>query len=160
MYLRCRPYDAREADYMRTAMEQLADRFGLPTPDVYSDHGLSTQGPLPALENLLVAAERGWLDVVLVPGPFVFALDDRAAAEIVRRFARAGCEVIEAPGRGVRPGGVPQLSVVPGSGPGGRRPPRARTRPRTRRSERGRGPPPDVGHRPTRPMPPGRARAS
>ncbi|WP_043465500.1 recombinase family protein [Kitasatospora sp. MBT66] len=122
MYLRCRPYDAREADYMRTAMEQLADRFGLPMPDVYSDHGLSTDGPLPALENLLVAAERGWVDAVLVPGPFVFALDDRAAEEIVRRFARAGCEVIEAPGRVVRPVGVTRLSAVPGFGPV--RPPR------------------------------------
>ncbi|KJY25191.1 MULTISPECIES: recombinase family protein [unclassified Streptomyces] len=118
MYLRCRPYDAREADYMWTAMEQLADRFGLPTPDVYTDHGLSTRGPLPALENLLVAAERRWVDVVLVPGPFVFALDDRAAAETVRRFTRAGCEVIEAPGRVVRPVGVPRLSAVPGFGPG------------------------------------------
>ncbi|MFJ4095692.1 hypothetical protein ACIPYS_29225 [Kitasatospora sp. NPDC089913] len=117
VYLRCRPYDAREADYMRTAMEQLADRLALPMPDVYTDHGLSTREPLPALENLLVAAERRWVDVVLVPGPFVFALDDRAAAETVRRFARAGCEVVEAPGRVVRPVGVPRLSAVPGLGP-------------------------------------------
>ncbi|MFJ8436680.1 hypothetical protein ACIQ9P_35840 [Kitasatospora sp. NPDC094019] len=118
MYLRCRPYDAREADYVRTAMEQLAERLGLPMPDVYSDHGLSTRGPLPALENLLLAAEHRWVDVVLVPGPFVFALDDRAAAETVRRFARAGCEVVETPGRVVRPAGVPRPSAVPGFGPG------------------------------------------
>ncbi|MFF2951377.1 hypothetical protein ACFVVU_08525 [Kitasatospora sp. NPDC057965] len=105
MYLRCRPYDPHEADYVRCAMEQLAQRLGLPYPDVYADHGLSTRGPLPALASLLTAAERGWLDVVLVPGPFVFSLDDRTAADTVRRLARAGCEVVEAPGRVVRPTG-------------------------------------------------------
>ncbi len=114
MYLRCRPYDAREADYVRSAMEHLADRLALPLPDVYSDHGLSTRGPLPALENLLVAAEQRWVHVVLVPGPFVFGLDDRAAAATVRRFARAGCEVIEAPGRVVRPTGVPREAPAAG----------------------------------------------
>lgn len=106
MYLRCRPYDAREAQYVRTSMELLAARLGLPLPDVYADHGLSTRGPLPSLEHLVSAAEQGWVDVVLVPGPFVFALDDRAAADTVRRLARAGCEVVEAPGRVVRPRGV------------------------------------------------------
>ncbi|MFC5663886.1 hypothetical protein ACFP3U_12940 [Kitasatospora misakiensis] len=116
MYLRCRPYDAREADYVRSAMEHLADRLALPFPDVYSDHGLSTRGRLPALENLLVAAEQRWVDVVLVPGPFVFALDDRAAAATVRRLARAGCEVIEAPGRVVRATGLPRRPAV-GDGP-------------------------------------------
>ncbi|MET8698146.1 recombinase family protein [Kitasatospora sp. NPDC004723] len=120
MYLRCRPYDPHEADYVRSAMEQLAQRLGLPYPDVYADHGLSTRGPLPALASLLTAAERGWLDVVLVPGPFVFSLDDRAAADTVRRLARAGCEVVEAPGRVIRPAAPPwdslgQLRDVPGS---------------------------------------------
>ncbi|MER6364054.1 recombinase family protein [Kitasatospora sp. NPDC001527] len=105
MYLRCRPYDPQEAEYVRSAMEHLAHRLALPHPDVYADHGLSTRGPLPALASLLTAAERGWVDVVLVPGPFVFSLDDRAAADIVRRLARAGCEVVEAPGRVVRPTG-------------------------------------------------------
>ncbi|MFF8772551.1 hypothetical protein [Kitasatospora sp. NPDC015120] len=103
MYLRCRPYDPQEADDVRSAMEHLAHRLALPRPDVYADHGLSTRGPLPALASLLTAAERGWVDVVLVPGPFVFSLDDRAAANTVRRLARAGCQVVEAPGRVVRP---------------------------------------------------------
>ncbi|MFF1907958.1 hypothetical protein [Kitasatospora sp. NPDC058218] len=103
MYLRCHPYDTREAEYVRSAMEIMAVRLGLPFPDVYADHGRSARGPLPALENLLTAAEHGWTDVVLVPGPFVFSLDDRAAAAIVARLARAGCEVVETPGRVVRP---------------------------------------------------------
>ncbi|MFC9328433.1 hypothetical protein [Kitasatospora sp. NPDC057015] len=112
MYLRCHPYDTRGAEYVRTAMELLAVRLGLPFPDVYADHGRSARGPLPALEDLLTAAEQGWVDVVLVPGPFVFSLDDRAAAATVARLARAGCEVVETPGRVVRPvdrdlGGVP-----------------------------------------------------
>ncbi|WP_344325938.1 recombinase family protein [Kitasatospora putterlickiae] len=106
MYLRCRPYDPQEAEYVRSTMEHLAHRLALPHPTVYADHGLSTRGPLPALASLLTAAERGWVDVVLVPGPFVFSLDDRAAAETVERLARAGCEVVEAPGRVVRPVGA------------------------------------------------------
>ncbi|MFB6891446.1 hypothetical protein ACFCX4_19320 [Kitasatospora sp. NPDC056327] len=114
MYLRCRPYDPREADYVRSAMEHLAGRLSLPVPDVYADHGLSARGPLPALASLLTAAERGWVDVVLVPGPFVFALDDRAAAATVRRLARAGCAVVETPGRVVRPAGdVPVRRYLP-----------------------------------------------
>ncbi|MER7705790.1 recombinase family protein [Kitasatospora sp. NPDC097605] len=112
MYLRCRPYDPQEADYVRSAMEHLAHRLSLPYPDVYADHGLSTRGPLPALASLLTAAERGWLDVVLVPGPFVFSLDDRAAADTVERLARAGCEVVEARGRVVRPGGLRREAPV------------------------------------------------
>ncbi|MFG3053538.1 hypothetical protein ACGFZP_21665 [Kitasatospora sp. NPDC048239] len=112
MYLRCHPYDTREAQYVRTAMEMLAARLGLPLPEGYADHGRSARGPLPALENLVAAAEQGWVDVVLVPGPFVFSLDDRVAAATVARLARAGCEVVETPGRVVRPaervlGGVP-----------------------------------------------------
>ncbi|MFF7456998.1 hypothetical protein [Kitasatospora sp. NPDC008115] len=113
MYLRCRPYDPQEAEYVRSAMEHLAHRLALPFPDVYADHGLSTRGPLPALASLLTAAERGWVDVVLVPGPFVFSLDDRAAAATVERLARAGCEVIEAPGRVVRPVGAPGDPLAP-----------------------------------------------
>ncbi|MFE7564876.1 hypothetical protein [Kitasatospora sp. NPDC057500] len=113
MYLRCRPYDPQEAEYVRSAMEHLAHRLALPFPDVYADHGLSTRGPLPALASLLTAAERGWVDVVLVPGPFVFSLDDRAAAETVERLARAGCEVVEAPGRVVRPAAAPGDTLVP-----------------------------------------------
>ncbi|MFB7470164.1 hypothetical protein [Kitasatospora sp. NPDC056184] len=113
MYLRCRPYDPQEADYVRSAMEHLAHRLALPYPDVYADHGLSTRGPLPALASLLTAAERGWLDVVLVPGPFVFALDDGAAASVVRRLARAGCQVVEAPGRVVRPTGPLRDAPLP-----------------------------------------------
>ncbi|MEE1822626.1 hypothetical protein PUR61_10545 [Streptomyces sp. BE20] len=104
MYLRCQPYDTREAEYVRTAMEMLAVRLALPFPDVYADHGRSARGPLPALEKLVTAAEQGWVDVVLVPGPFVFSLDDRTAAATVARLARAGCEVVETPGRVVRPG--------------------------------------------------------
>ncbi|MFE2727169.1 hypothetical protein [Kitasatospora sp. NPDC059327] len=112
MYLRCNPYDTREAEYVRTAMEMLAVRMGLPFPEVYADHGRSARDPLPALENLVRAAEQGWTDVVLVPGPFVFSLDDLVAAATVARLARAGCEVVETPGRVVRPvdrplGGVP-----------------------------------------------------
>ncbi|WP_406209687.1 hypothetical protein OH807_39260 [Kitasatospora sp. NBC_01560] len=102
LYLRCYPCDTAGLDCQRAALERLAVEHGLPAPGLYLDNGHRSGAPLPALERLLREAVQGWVDVVLVPGPFVFALDDRAARATVCRLEALGCEVLELPGRADR----------------------------------------------------------
>ncbi|MET8542789.1 recombinase family protein [Kitasatospora sp. NPDC004799] len=103
LYLRCYPADAAGLEYQRTALERLARRRGLPVPAAFLDDGVRSGARRPALERLLERAGQGWVDVVLVPGPFVFSLDDRAARATVRRLEALGCAVLDLPGRGALP---------------------------------------------------------
>ncbi|MFJ3788661.1 recombinase family protein [Kitasatospora sp. NPDC090091] len=102
LYLRCYPSDTAGLECQRAALERLALQHGLPVPGSYVDNGMRSGTRLPALERLLGQAEHGWVDVVLVPGPFVFSLDDRAARAAVRRLERLGCTVLELPDRAGR----------------------------------------------------------
>ncbi|MBP0455738.1 recombinase family protein [Kitasatospora sp. RG8] len=102
IYLRCYPRDAAGTEYQRTALEWFALQQGLSAPYAFTDDGCRSGGPLPELERLLRRVEQGWVDTVLVPGPFVFSLDDRASAATVRRLEELGCRVLELPGRAGR----------------------------------------------------------
>ncbi|MCG6499270.1 recombinase family protein [Kitasatospora sp. A2-31] len=102
LYLRCYPSDTAGLECQHAALERLALQRGLPEPSSYVDNGMRSGARLPAFERLLRQAEHGWVDVVLVPGPFVFSLDDRAARAAVRRLEALGCTVLELPGRAAR----------------------------------------------------------
>ncbi|MEV7187334.1 recombinase family protein [Kitasatospora sp. NPDC093102] len=107
LYLRCYPADPAGLDYQRAALERLARQRGLPVPGAFLDDGVRSGDRRPALERLLERAARGWVNVVLVPGPFVFSLDDRSARATVHRLEALGCTVLELPGRGALPHRLP-----------------------------------------------------
>ncbi|WP_395292565.1 recombinase family protein [Kitasatospora hibisci] len=102
LYLRCYPSDTAGLECQHAALERLALQRGLPVPGSYVDDGMRSGTRLPALERLLRQAEHGRVDVVLVPGPFVFSLDDRAARATVQRLEALGCTVLELPDRAGR----------------------------------------------------------
>ncbi|GHH71578.1 hypothetical protein GCM10018781_32950 [Kitasatospora indigofera] len=95
MYLRCYPYDTWRMACHHEALLGQAVRLGLARPHLYLDNGFRSHAPLPALEHLLRLTADGGYRTVLVPGPFVFSLDDSEARGLVRRFTAAGCEVLE-----------------------------------------------------------------
>ncbi|MGV9266101.1 hypothetical protein ACWDRR_15735 [Kitasatospora sp. NPDC003701] len=95
VYLRCYPGDPSGMDCHRRAMERLALRHNLPEPYVYIDNGRRHRDGLPQLELLERGIANGWIHLLLIPGPFVFALDDRQAAATVDRLRRLGCRLIE-----------------------------------------------------------------
>ncbi|GGV40606.1 hypothetical protein GCM10010495_67580 [Kitasatospora herbaricolor] len=95
MYLRCYPYDTWRMACHHEALLGQAVRLGLGRPHLYLDNGFRSRAPLPALEHLLRLTADGGYRTVLVPGPFVFSLDDTEARGLVRRFTAAGCEVLE-----------------------------------------------------------------
>ncbi|MFD0351205.1 recombinase family protein [Kitasatospora aburaviensis] len=149
LYLRCYPSDTAGLECQRAALERLALQRGLPVPTSYVDDGMRSGTRLPALERLLGRAEHGWVDVVLVPGPFVFSLDDRAARAAVRRLESLGCTVLEPPPGRARPPAGParRVRAAPGR-PGGSGRPRAPPARATRA-------PPAAGRRPHRVTAPG-----
>ncbi|MGV9270504.1 hypothetical protein ACWDRR_38355 [Kitasatospora sp. NPDC003701] len=106
IYLRCYPYDtAYLLDYWRV-LARYAIESGLGEATVFMDNGRRSTEPLAALEDLLRAAVTGLCDTVVIPGPFVFSLDDTVAAAVIRRLEEAGCRVVEMPRpTGGRPAG-------------------------------------------------------
>ncbi|MFF7249904.1 hypothetical protein ACFZBU_39105 [Embleya sp. NPDC008237] len=96
-YLRCFPYDPLRTGPHLGVLLEYAEVLGLRAPDVFFDNGHLSSGPMPQLERLLAAIASGLYDVVLVPGPFVLALDDDKAREILRWMRAQGCEVVELP---------------------------------------------------------------
>jgi hypothetical protein len=62
---------------------------------VYLDNGRRHRDGLPQLELLERNIANGWIDTLLIPGPFVFALDDRKATATVNRLRHLGCRQIE-----------------------------------------------------------------
>lgn len=97
MYLRCYPADTWGMGCHQDALRTLARQNGLPEPVLYLDNGARSCEARPALERLLEQAALGLVDVVLVPGPFVFSLDDVEAGHTVERLLAAGCLVLEIP---------------------------------------------------------------
>ncbi|MGV9266177.1 hypothetical protein ACWDRR_16115 [Kitasatospora sp. NPDC003701] len=114
VYLRCYPGDQAGMECHRRALLRLATRLGLPEPVSYVDDGRRHRDGLPRLDSLERQIENGWIDTLLIPGPFVFALDDAVAGATVRRLEGLGCRVIELPVGGSYP-------VPPVTPPGRRR---------------------------------------
>ncbi|WP_432066179.1 hypothetical protein [Streptomyces sp. C10-9-1] len=81
----------------RRALLMYARRIGFPEPVVFFDNGPSSREARPSLENLLQRVVLGQFGVVLIPGPFVFSIDDLAAHSVVEHLRRAGCRVMELP---------------------------------------------------------------
>ncbi|WP_328787087.1 hypothetical protein [Streptomyces sp. NBC_00273] len=118
LYLRCYPHDPTGMEFHRRAMRRLAQWYGLPAPSEYVDNGLRSRDGLPQLENLVWQIARGRIDMLLIPGPFVFALDDREAADVAHRLRRLGCRLLELPhSRPVRVGPLTRPVPLGGARP-------------------------------------------
>ncbi|MFD4910461.1 hypothetical protein [Kitasatospora purpeofusca] len=97
IYLRCYPCDAvRMLDFWQI-LERYSVESGLGEATLFLDNGRRSTDPLAALADLTRAVEAGVCETVLVPGPFVFSLDDAKAAATVRRLEEAGGRVVEMP---------------------------------------------------------------
>ncbi len=95
IYLRCFPTDAYQMDAHQSALHRYADSMGLTGPPVLLDNGATSTGPRPRLDLLTALVADGLIDVVLIPGPWVFSLDDREAQAVAARLTRAGCRIME-----------------------------------------------------------------
>ncbi|MEV4612434.1 hypothetical protein AB0K43_07505 [Kitasatospora sp. NPDC049258] len=102
IYLRCYPFDQTEMACHFLALQALAEAEHLPNPLVYFDNGRRAADGLPRREALLRLVAAGTVGTVLVPGPFIFALDDREAAEVVSTLRAYGCRLVELPDRADR----------------------------------------------------------
>ncbi|MEU3496810.1 hypothetical protein ABZ747_25380 [Kitasatospora cineracea] len=113
VYLRCYPRDDWAVETLRRTLEAQALTLGL-SPYVYIDNGVSSRQAPPRLADLMAGVATGAIRVVLVPGPWVFGLDDAAARRVVETLTRHGCRIVELPSRAgcVRPGQGP-LPVAP-----------------------------------------------
>ncbi|MER8184672.1 hypothetical protein [Kitasatospora sp. NPDC094015] len=94
-YLRCYPADTWQMTAHREMLRRHALRLGLPEPVVFIDNGCRSFDPLPRLEELLRHAAEGIFRVILIPGSWVFSLDDGEAHRVRRRLAGHGCQVLE-----------------------------------------------------------------
>ena len=97
MYLRCYPFDAWKMDFHRDALQRYAMSLGLPEPTVYLDNGVRSGEPMPALRELNREVAAGHVHLVMVPGPFVFSLDDAEARTVSGQITATGCRVMELP---------------------------------------------------------------
>ncbi|MEV4556758.1 hypothetical protein AB0K51_07140 [Kitasatospora sp. NPDC049285] len=97
IYLRCYPYDAGYLLDFWDVLSRYALTAGLGEATVFMDNGRRSREPLTSLEALLEAVEEGRVSAVVIPGPFVFSLDDEAADATVRRFEELGCRVHQLP---------------------------------------------------------------
>ncbi|MEV6007851.1 hypothetical protein AB0M29_13665 [Streptomyces sp. NPDC051976] len=114
-YLRCYPHDVWKMPSHHWLLNDLADRRGLPHPAVFFDNGASSLSPRRCLQALLEQARAGHYDVVLIPGPWVFSLEDAEADRIIAVLGTYGCRVIEATagaddGQGAEGSGQPPRS--------------------------------------------------
>ncbi len=97
MYLRCYPYDSWQMRAHRHALHDYTERLGLPESCVYLDNGCRSGGPSPELERLIGLVAQGIYRTVLIPGAFVFSLDDTEARAVTRRIGAGGCRIVELP---------------------------------------------------------------
>ncbi|MFJ5880473.1 hypothetical protein [Kitasatospora cineracea] len=95
IYLRCYPEDRWEMMSHRHALESLADRCGLARPILYLDNGTRSTERAPRLEHLLADIAAGWVDTVLIPGTWVFALCPTTARTTADRIRTTGAHLIE-----------------------------------------------------------------
>ncbi|CAN3977768.1 hypothetical protein [Kitasatospora purpeofusca] len=102
IYLRSYPADAFEMECHRRALEELARHAGLPEPVVYIDNGRRPADGLPARDALLRAVRDGSVATLLVPGLFVFSLNDAEAEALAEEVGRCCCRIVQLPPRGAR----------------------------------------------------------
>ncbi|MGW6919118.1 hypothetical protein ACWGB8_35680 [Kitasatospora sp. NPDC054939] len=102
IYLRCYPFDRTAMECHCRALEDLAADLRLPEPLHYLDNGLRRADGLPALDGLLRGVAAGWIGTVLVPGLFVFSLDEAEARSVADLLEAHGCRVVELPSRDER----------------------------------------------------------
>lgn len=96
-YLRCYPFDQWQMNAHRRAIEEHATRLGLPWPRFFLDNGVSSRRVQPQLRLLLARAVTGHIDIVLVPGGWVFSLDAGRSSAVTAYLRGAGVEIIELP---------------------------------------------------------------
>ncbi|TQK52937.1 hypothetical protein FBY35_3400 [Streptomyces sp. SLBN-118] len=96
-YLRCFPYDIWRMALHVHALEVHADILGLLAPRVFLDNGVSHRMVQPQLRLLLAHASVGLVHTVLIPGSWVFSLDDRRAGAVTAFLQGAGARVVELP---------------------------------------------------------------
>lgn len=113
VYLRCYPYDSQQMATHLSALEAHADRLAILAPAVFLDNGVSSRTVRPQLRKLLARVAEGVIGTVLVPGPWVFSLDDRTADSVVSFLQGAGAQVVELPSRWDIP--RPQRRVMAGT---------------------------------------------
>lgn len=99
IYLRCHPYDRWEMISHRHALLMCARVMGFPEPAVFFDNGPSSRETRPFLEWLIQRVNQGEFNTVLIPGPFVFSIDDLEARAVIAYLQDAGCVVLEMPYR-------------------------------------------------------------
>ncbi|GHH81051.1 hypothetical protein GCM10018781_62800 [Kitasatospora indigofera] len=123
-YLRCYPYDDWQMQAHAQALEDHARRLGLGTPRKFLDNGVSCRGVQPQLRLLLSLASVELIDTVLVPGRWVFSLDEHTANSVADFLAGAGTKVIELPRRdnGPRTPRPRRISVIESTDPAARLP--------------------------------------
>ncbi|WP_329500210.1 recombinase family protein [Kitasatospora herbaricolor] len=117
-YLRYYPHNSSAVDRHCEALHGFTRRLGLPSPAVYLDNGRCSTGPRPGFEQLARAVLDGVHRVLIVPGPWVFSVDDAKARLAVRLLTAAGCRrilTLPAPGAG---GFAPPVAA-PGGATGG-----------------------------------------
>ncbi|MFC9326050.1 hypothetical protein [Kitasatospora sp. NPDC057015] len=98
-YLRCYPYDDWQMAAHAHALEEHARRLGLGAPRLFLDNGVSSRAIQPELRRLLALAAVERIDTVLVPGRWVFSLDQRTADSVTEFLTAAGTQVLELPRR-------------------------------------------------------------
>ncbi|MHA6765657.1 hypothetical protein [Streptacidiphilus sp. PAMC 29251] len=96
-YLRCYPFDRWGMASHRWALEDLAVQLGLPTPVLYLDNGYHGRAVGPHLQRLQQAIANQRFTTLLIPGPWVFHLDDARARQTVLHLVTLGCTVFEMP---------------------------------------------------------------
>ncbi|MEV1053840.1 hypothetical protein [Streptomyces sp. NPDC049887] len=97
IYLRCYPHDRWQMMTLRHALLRHADRLGALSPTVYFDNGRRARETRPELEHMIENITQGQHRLVLVPGPWVFALDSAEAQSIAQRITQAGGRIMEVP---------------------------------------------------------------
>ncbi|MEU3497688.1 hypothetical protein [Kitasatospora cineracea] len=110
LYLRCFPFDEWRMSSHRAAARAYAASLGLTEPQVLMDNGFRSGGELPRLALLFDLVTSGCCDTVLVPGPWVFSLDDTTAQAVVLALRASGCRLLEVP----RAGGGATAPPAPG----------------------------------------------
>ncbi|GAA1240182.1 hypothetical protein GCM10009665_33800 [Kitasatospora nipponensis] len=121
-YLRCYPYDSWQMAPHVSALEEHAGQLGIGSPHVFLDNGVSCRGVQPQLRMLLALASVELVDTVLIPGRWVFSLDERTADAVAGFLNAAGARVVELPRRWAgaqppRPRGVGPADRGPLGGP-------------------------------------------
>ncbi len=114
VYLRCFPHDVWQMAAHREMLEEYATRLGLSTPSVFLDNGVSSRGDAAQRHHLLASVRAGFVQVVLIPGRWVFGLDAAKAQQVADELTAAGCMLLELPPQRNRPTRTQRLvPVVP-----------------------------------------------